>query len=597
MRDGQGQSAHVIGTWASSLAPGHAGLRAVFRDQFGREPELESGDLAVSATNAVTAHTASLWSRRRPLFWDAQRGTYLRADDPAELDALAPLLRAGAAWPALDDCVVFQDRQGVMLFASASGASTFYYIDKDGVLAFATRPQDIHAVRSAPVDRLGLGEIVRFGANYGSRTLLRDVRRLPIGHVLDCRANRLPEQRAFMDYSYRPDDSIDETEMREAIAAGLDRNMSLIDGPRDLLFSGGVDSALLGLLGTRGGNVQDAWFYAVSSADPQRRVAEGAAAVIGLRLRTVEDDTTPEDIMRRVAAYGSPTLDFSIVPTYALGSAVLRARGSTTFIDGTGGDAWFGFGSLAHAQAWLPLNRFRAFSPAARRLYLAMLPWENLRALRPVKGLARTPVLPSAGLGHMCANPVYSALLELEAEEWLTIEREVFEVMNSLTRGQLDSAAAEVVVSDACMIAVSQFAAKTSQWDLAGRAPTFYPFLMPNMVALGRTMPPRLLMRDGSAKPLLKDLVAASSLGRDFAYRRKSGFQPPLQRLLQNHAARELLFAHCDSADEAFWTPAARRLGPRLLRDKNSLRIGGLYAIWARLAVTIWLKSLRQLGA
>lgn len=567
--------------------------KAIFADQFGGEPGSVTRELAISASSLVVGRTASLWSQSRPILWDRLRGEYARVEDGAALDALAPAIRAGTAWPALDDCAVFQDQHGTLLFASGSGATTFFYSEHRNSVVFANRPQAIRFARGAPLDRLGVGEIVRFGANYGQRTILRGLKRIPIGHVLDCAADKSPRQRSFVDYSHRPVSHLDEVETREAIGAAIDRNLALIEGPRDLLFSGGVDSALLALRGVENGTVETGWFYAVGPGDSELDPARHSAATIGLHLETVQDRTSPEDIARRIGAYTLPTLDFSILPTFALGAAVLASRGRTTFVDGTGGDAWFGFGSLAHAGTWLSLHRLRAFSPLARRAYCAALPWEELPYLRPIKGLARTPVRPSAALGHMCANPVYSALLDLSAEEWLTVEEEALAVMRSLTGGELGDATSEAIVSDACLIAIAQFAAKTSQWTLAGQAATFYPFLMPNMVAIGRTMPPHLLMRDGQAKPLLKDMVAASALGRDFANRRKSGFQPPLQKLLQDERSREGLML-VREADEGPWTQTAREMPQRLLRDKNSLRIGGLYAIWSRLVIEFWLKSLRQ---
>jgi asparagine synthetase B (glutamine-hydrolysing) len=585
---------------ALSLEPrcpeGRLGER--FAEEFGSHPAVLSGHLAVTASHDVAASGSRLWSRDKPVFWDSAREEYVRIGSAAQLEALASLLRCGRAWPAVDDCLIFEDREGVHFFASSAGASTFYYTERDGVLLIAIRPQAIRSARAAPVDRLGLGEIVRFGANYGRRTLLRGVNRIPIGHVLSCTRGRTPEQRAYITFSHRPESGLDEQALREAIAAGLDRNLALIEGPRDLLFSGGVDSALLALRAVHTGFANRAWFYSVSRGDPERAIAQQAASTIGLDLKVVHDETTPEDIADRIGAYALPTLDFSILPTYALGSAVVESRGRTTFIDGTGGDAWFGFGSLAHASRWLPLHRFRMLSPAARRLYLQILRWEHLRPLRLVKGLARTPNLPSAALGHLCANPVYSSLLDLTQEEWREIECDLLDLMRSLTGGEVGSAKSEVIVSDATLIAVAQFAAKTSQWDLAGEAGTFYPFLMPNLVALGQKMPPELLLRGGTAKPLLKDLVAQSALGHSFAYRRKSGFQPPLQRLLQDESAREILFSSPSvGVDDSAWTKTARELPERLLSDRNTLRIGGLYPIWAAIAIKLWLKSLRQLGA
>lgn len=580
-----------------ALAPGHASddqlAASVFADQFGCTPATGAGRLAISASHQVSGLYASLWSLGPSVFWDTARQVYVRVSDGPALDAIAPLVRAGMAYPAFDDCTVFQDSEGALLFASAAGATTFYYTEQGAALVFANRPQPIRAARGASLDRLGAGEIVRFGANYGRRTLLAGIQRIPLGHLLECTPGRAPIQRAFADYSHRPAEDLDEVAMREEIGKALDSNLALIEGPRDLLFSGGVDSALLALRGVSSGTIGTGWFYAVSDSDPETAIAHRSADTIGLRLETVQDSTVPEDIIRRIGAYALPTLDFSIVPTHALGSAAANANGGTTFIDGTGGDAWFGFGSLAHAGAWQPLRRLRALSPAARRLYMAVLEREDMALLKPLKGLARTPRRPSAGLGHMCANPVYSGLLDLGGDEWLQIEDEVLSVLRSLSGGEAQPAVGDVIVSDACLIAVAQFAAKTSQWDVGQQSATVYPFLMPNIVALGRTMPRHALIRAGHAKPLLKDMVAASPLGRDFAYRRKSGFQPPLQRLLQSGKGRDALFGQIGSG-EAPWTEAARRLPERLLSGENSLRIGGLYAIWARLAIEFWLKTLRQ---
>lgn len=569
-------------------------LRGAFAAEFGGEPQSAGPVLAAAASHALVGRRASLFSRDRPVIWDSAANDYVILDSPDRLDALAPAIRAGRAWPALDDCAIFDDGHGLLVFASGSGASTLYHVEHSRTLFLATRPQALRSVLCAPLDRLGAGEIVRFGANYGTRTLLTGMRRIPIGHLLDIGPGREPVLRPYIDFSHRPDPGIDPTEMRAQIGRALDRNLSLIEGPRDLLFSGGVDSALLALRGVASGAIESGWFYAVSPNDPERGQARAAADRVGIALNIVEDQTDPAAIAERIAAYALPTLDFSIIPTHALGSAIVEQRGQTTLIDGTGGDAWFGFGSLAHAGSWLPLQRLRALSPLARRLYMAALAHETFRPLRALKGLARTPQLPSAGLGHMCANPVYSELLSLDDDEWLAIENEVMGVLRSLCGGDTGSAESEVIVSDACLIAVAQFAAKTSQWDQAADAATVYPFLMPNLVVLGRTMPIGLLIRDGQAKPLLKDMVAASPLGRDFAYRRKSGFQPPLQRFLQDPAGRTALFAAAGAQAEAPWTAAAEALPNRLLNNKKTLRIGGLYAIWARLVVETWLTSLRR---
>ena len=148
---------------------------------------------------------------------------------------------------------------------------------------------------------------------------------------------------------------------------------------------------------------------------------------------------------------------------------------------------------------------------------------EQKKLVRPLKVLSRLPYHKSAGLAHLCANPVYKQLLTTPLNDWQLIENDELNLLSSFCNKRALSDEGEVIVSDATMIAINQFAAKTGQWNLANSQGTFYPFFMPNMVDLGRTIPTHFMFNQGMAKPILKKLVAKTQLGSDYAFRKKSG--------------------------------------------------------------------------
>lgn len=557
--------------------------------------------LICCATHSLSSPAFIAAGRRPFVFWHTEQNRYWSDREADSLISDPEHQRAcleGRVVQAVDDCSLACDvsSQQIILRSSCAGASTFYYHFQEGCLLFSDSLARLKAARDAPLDPLGLSEIIRFGANYTRRTLLQGIYRLPFSHSLSCRPGETPVEQAYRNYAYNPDPYLTEQDVSQQVEDYIEENLSRIKGERELLFSGGVDSILLALYGVRSGHVSRGWFYAMGADDPEIRWARSAADIIGLDLKIIENTVTLESINQAIAAYSLPTLDFSIITTHALGAQVAKQRQGSTYIDGTGGDAWFGFGSLSHAELWNKLNHFQnASQPLASLLYSRLLQHEESPVIRPLKVISRLPVHKSAGLSHLCANPVYRQLLTLNQDKWGIIENDELALFQSLSQDELLSDKGEVILSDATMIAVAQFAAKSGQWSLGISNGTLYPYLMPNMVELGRHLPEHLIFNKGTAKPVLKKLVARSELGEAYAYRKKSGFQPPLQRMLEDPRSLPEVLGVFERSDETdpYWTDYARNLPRRLMGKGARLKIGGLYGLWCVYSIKVWLANLR----
>jgi len=304
------------------------------------------------------------------------------------------------------------------------------------------------------------------------------------------------------------------------------------------------------------------------------------------------------DVINIISSYVTPTLDFSILPTHALGQAAIKKINSidTRIIDGTGGDAWFGFRSLQNTLVWRNLGYLSFLRKSSQYIYSRFMGHSSERLLFPFKVMGRLSALGAPGLSHMCATPLYSEIIKLSSKEWLEIEESIYGLWKDLVDHQQQDDISQVLVMDATFIATSQFAAKTSQWDISSQYGTFYPFLTPQMVDIARKIPFDLLIDQGHEKPLLKELMVELGLPNKYAVRQKSGFQPPLQSILSSHdiilPLLDLLKSDIELVD--IFGKQTKDWVIKYISSSNKLSIQMLYPIWGFIVITIWVKALRS---
>lgn len=566
--------------WASAFAPGAA------------EPTVNTDRVQMAAGWSWQGDGVGICARRSPLLWDAIGLRWLPWSD-ADGAALVRRLLDGALILATDDLLALWTPSRVALRSSAAGGSVVYWIPVDGGWAFAQALPLLRCSRRASLDHAGFAEVARFGASYSGRTLLDGINRIPFGHQL-VSDEGMTKPQPFAAFHSHPDLSGDDVAM-STIEDRLTGLASLLPARRHALFSGGVDSSLLAaiLLRTPGDTL--GVNLALQRDDPEARVAGRIAADMGLRLIRGELRTEPDDVIDTIGRYASPTLDFSVIPTHVVG-ALARAGGATTLVDGTGGDAWFGFRALGNDRVWRHIHHARFLRSAAARAYARLALVRDTAAWTPLKVVARAPTRPDAALAHLCASPLYDVVWRLAPDAWSAAEDDVAATLDRLLQHRAQHPWQRMVVADAAFIASGAFAAKSGQWSMVREQETIYPFLTPGLVEVARRLPRHMMLRDGDAKPLLKALAVRIGIKREHIYRKKAGFQPPLAALMRQRAVRDALegrFRHEHELDPLMTTAARRMIRETFASDRHpSIHI--LYPFWNVLSMRLWLDELRS---
>jgi asparagine synthetase B (glutamine-hydrolysing) len=575
-------------------------LHVVFAKAFNgiADAPIQVGPCSIVAGHTVSAHGSFVASRREPLFWSPSRQEYrsAAAAPQADIHDLVAQLAVGDLIPAGDDCLVMHEaRSGATyLCSSCAGASLLYVSEIPGFLLFATSIARFKRSREAPIDVLGLGEIVRFGAAYGRRTIVAGVEQVPYGHRLTLSRDGRRQVSPYVDCSYQPDERLAEAPTQARVERALGENLHAGAGEKHLMFSGGVDSCVLAAIGGRK-TLRSGWFMSMGETDPEEPYAVELARRLDLELQIVRLDLSHHQMVDIVRSYATPMLDYSILPTHLLGQRIAATRGADVVVEGTGADSWFGHKMLGDAKQWGRLARLHpAAARVARGLYARLVAHDASPFVRPLKVLARLSSRGLAGLGYLCGSPLYASMLNLSAPEWLQVEDSVIGVWKGLVDGRSQDAVAQILTMEA-MSAINMAASKTSQWNLSTSVGTLYPFLMPNTVAIGRTVPLEHLYSRGLAKPMLKRMLLERGVARESIYRTKTGFTPPLLQLLGDKRHGEDVRAAFEEPSELddIFTPFGRSLHRRLLPLQGELTFHALGPLWAVFAVKTWVSGLR----
>lgn len=582
-------------------------------DQYFRHPNgsalvptiLPNSNGICSARQVLRGSKYALFSGHSCRFWEAEQNRFLsRPEIETLLDSPLFLERfqGGELLPATDSALLIVDIQqgSATLCSSSVGAAVFYYTIRDGYLIAADHMDLFAVARSDKLDPLGVGEVIRFGANYCERTLIETVKRVPFGHYLSIDRGVVGAKSSYVDFSYRPTESLEREPIKREIVAAIEKCFSVAgQSSAELLFSAGVDSSILGSIGSATGCIRRGWYMSLDPDDCQLETVIQAGMRGGFEVNRVVFDRSWEQLERAITAYSEPTLDYSILPTFQLVNTILAEAQPDFLVDGTGGDAWFGFGSLRHAKMWRRLHWIAKFlrGPSgylfSRNLKRASAKW-----LFPMMVLARVPQVENPALGHMCANSAYRQMLGLSERDWSRLEAEIGETLFQLAPGNGNDDFSQVLVSDAAMIAVAQFAAKTGNYGAATTTQTMYPFLMPNVSKIARRLPAELMFEGKVSKPLLKEIARNLGYDYDYVYGKKRGFQPPLDEILRTPKNFESISywvaEHVDDLTPLL-TPFSKSLATRLLQgNERRLTIKSLYGVWGIIAIRVWLHNFRN---
>lgn len=461
------------------------------------------------------------------------------------------------------------------------------YRGSDG--AVGTNPIDVAPAPRKP-DHLAVASILLFGAAVPPLSPFEGVSRLRPGYtIMDGTETAYP----MPDIQVEP--SSDPSLQWAQIQPRLDRiliHAAEREGPLVLLFSGGVDSAILA---ARLRSITDREIVAVNYAfgdnDPEASLARVAAGRLGLTYLRIDADAAEDSPFSSPGTvYPTPFGDQSTDPTFRMANAVVRLGfpAGTLVIDGVGADGCFGLG--LRLRQWdrvygIPLI-VRAL---AANLYRPA--WFRASRLeRTLRILARSSGLPpSAAL--IAQSPFAKSSFTTAPPSVFT---ELSDLLSDWVAGWApESAHARAVAADLGLTCANVYAQKADPVLKRAGINVLHPFLEPDMVALALATVDDWSMLTPKA-PLKWAL--SRYLPNEMVYRSKSGFidtslkpfaDPQFRRAL-DEASRDGPIADIVSvkalAKAQKVLDSGRRLPPQTL---NILWSAAFVSRWYRTAASV----------
>lgn len=425
------------------------------------------------------------------------------------------------------------------------GIKPLFMTEQQHGLAFAS---EISALREVPgyefdVDEAGVHDFFCFGHVLGPRTIFRQVRAVPPGHVLRLAPLGEPHLQRFWEPKIQVLRGRSEAEWideaRERLLSTIEQHM-ISDVPVGAFLSGGVDSGAIaaGMARTAGraGTVFTAGFP--GSKIDETAAARAVADHLGCKhiVLPIEPETAADVLPAVQRAFDEPTAANSAIPLWYLSRKA--SQHVKVVLCGEGGDELFlGY----NRQRWA--ERMRRCMPIVKACGgfgfldgVGELPGRKLNYLRDHVLRFRNGALLENGyerffLAVTISSPAVRARI-YETEFWLrheahsTFAHRVAETFPREARQPL-SPLEQFMLGDLTVHMPASLLQRLDRSSMAHSLEARVPFLSHRFVDWALTVPSELKMRRGVGKYLLRQAVKPW-LPASTPKARKLGFQMPL---------------------------------------------------------------------
>ncbi|MCC6545806.1 asparagine synthase (glutamine-hydrolyzing) [Candidatus Sumerlaeota bacterium] len=489
----------------------------------------------------------------------------------------------------------------LLLYRDRLGEKPLYYAKAGAAFLFASDPAAFlkHPKFSREIDPAGVAQFFTYNYLGDSRSIYRNVKRLPAAHYLvhDLARDELKihrywspenvaaERRHASDVEYCE-------EFRELFFDAV-RMRTLSDVPLGCFLSGGIDSSSIAYALTKAGAGEVRTFN-IGFAEKQYDESGYAEQVAGILGTTHESfRAQPKDCLPLIGELpevcGEPFADPSILPMMLL-SRMTRQK-VTVALSGDGGDELF-LGYDRYELAQRVQRTFRSVPGGVRRIGAAVatiIP--NYRLRMVAQGLQYhddEDLYASVFIGWNA--PFAHKLLTPEVRSAYRLRRDRFH--RTLHRNRRLPLVEQAGIADLQHYLPDDVLTKvdraTMHYSLEGRAP----MLDHRLVHFAQALPPHLRMGGGSQKVILRKLLG-EVLPRPLLERPKAGFAVPLRHWLRGELKsmmRDLL------------SPSSLRTHgflnedfvQRLIRDHLSSRWNFERQLWALMVFQIWHNAQEQ---
>jgi asparagine synthase (glutamine-hydrolysing) len=452
----------------------------------------------------------------------------------------------------------------------------------DGTLAFASELKALLRLPgvSRDVDLDAVDAYLALQYVPGARTALRDIHKLPPGHVLVAEGE---SERIEPYWRLEPAEASATDEewlerVRATVRDAVEKRL-VADVPLGALLSGGIDSSIVVALMAQASS-QPVRTFTIGFADA-RYDERAFARAVAQRYGTVHEELAIEEdvaatLPRLAAAYDEPLGDEAAFPTFLI--AEQARRHVTVALAGDGGDESFaGYERyIAHGLA------DRVPTVAARAAAAA------IRSVPAARREPRSPFFRAARFLDAAAVPRrerYARLMEVFP---LELRRDLWADPASARPISLEpphDGISGLQKLDVATYLPGDLLLKADIASMAHSLELRSPFLDHDVVALGLALPDSLKTRGREGKVALRRAFAAD-LPAEVAGRGKTGFGVPLGRWFRSdlrETAHDLL-----SRDRGWFRAGTVR---RLLDEHDSGHANHGHRLWCLLMLELWLRE------
>jgi asparagine synthase (glutamine-hydrolysing) len=494
-----------------------------------------------------------------------------------------------------------QRKRLLFLARDRMGVKPLFYTVTDRTLIFGSELKVLlaHPQVERKLDLTSLNEYLTFEYVPAPRSMIKDVKKLPPGHILTAQDGRV-ESRPYWDVRLERSEtgrkSVGEhkQELRDQLRSSVAREL-LSDVPVGVLLSGGIDSSAIAMAaaGSYAGRLKT--FTAVfedASFDESH-----FARVVARRAGTEHHEliVTADDLLSIVPRLGElidePLGDSSFVPTYLL--CQFARRHVKVALGGDGGDELFA--GYPTYQAHRLIEYYEALVPGSvRRAWVPQLikriptSFTNVSFDFQLKRFFSARGAPVSVRHHQWLGSFTPAEKRDLLEPWARVEeRDTFEIVSRHQRQcSADEAINRLLYWDMKLYLEGDILQKVDRASMACSLEVRVPLLNHAFVEWATTVPHDLKLKGLTTKYLFRKAMEGI-LPPAITRRRKKGFNMPVATWLAG-PLRELLedtlAEHRLRSDGFFEARTVRRL----LDEHYSRRADHRKLLWTLLVFQLW---------
>jgi len=461
-----------------------------------------------------------------------------------------------------------RDSGELILARDPFGEKPLYYLQlPSGGIAFASELQCLEQVPgfTGEVCADAMAELLMFQYVGAPRSIYKDVKKLPPGHVMTLREGQAPSISRYFQFNPGSDGFVNRSlddltdELEDILVRSLKRRL-IADVPLGAFLSGGVDSSTVCALVSKklGRPLKTFSIGFEGAAESEHELARAFAAHLGTEHydQALSPDTS-NFLLNIGRVLDEPNADSSCMPTYLLSE--FARQHVTVALSGDGGDEMFaGYG------------RYFETVNEDSRLGLGFLS------------------------GRSAGDAYYSERILVSEERHID---ELFEFMPSglaehLKRVRSEISAGSVPLicrlrkTDAENYMPGAVLPKVDRMSMQHSLEVRTPFLNVELAKFAEKLPPAFLHKSGKGKILLREL-AYRYLPRDWIDAPKRGFGIPVTRWGRDEllkTAEELFKSEDSRLRESFGSEAI----DRFLKRQKSLGGFSTYQVWSLSMLESW---------